>query len=163
MGSLIFTMILWIHLLFAIIFIGGSYFIWFVIWPESFKLTHDEKERTKIVGTFSKRFAVFTNYSVLILIITGIVLAIHMYLQNTQLFSTLEGIVLEIKVAVVGVALGMMYYNNLTHPKKIVRLLADGKMDEVNKIRRRSHIFSYTTLVLLGLITLLGTFLVNYF
>ncbi|MFG1519335.1 MAG: CopD family protein [Thermoplasmataceae archaeon] len=163
MGSLIFTLILWIHLFFAIIFIGGSYFIWFVIWPESFKLTKDEKERTKIVGIFSKRFAVFTNYSVLILIITGIALALHMYFQNTNLFDTLEGLVLEIKVAVVGLALGIMYYNNLTHPKKIVSLLAKGKRDEVEKIRKRAHIFSYATLVLLGLITVLGTFLVNYF
>ena len=57
--------ILWIHIFTAIIFIGGSFFIWLVVYPESFKITDDEKLRTRIVGRIGKRFAyLFMTYQV---------------------------------------------------------------------------------------------------
>ena len=71
-NTLIDLIILWIHIFTAIFFIGGSFFIWLVVYPESFKITDDEKLRTRIVGRIGKRFAVFTNASIIILILTGL-------------------------------------------------------------------------------------------
>lgn len=163
MSPLLLTTILWIHLFFAIIFIGGSFFIWFALWPASFEMTSDEKQRTMIVGLASKRFARITNISVGVLIITGLLLAYGMFSQDPGLLSTGAGAVLLIKSLLVAAAIGIMYYNNLTHPKKIVRLLAEGKKGEVDKIRRRAHFLSYLTLALLVLVTVFGAVLVGYY
>ena len=65
------TIILFIHVLSAIIFVGGSIFIWVILWPESYKL-NDEKLRTRLLGLVGKKFALYTNISLSLLIITGL-------------------------------------------------------------------------------------------
>jgi uncharacterized membrane protein len=86
-----------------------------------------------------------------------------MFSQDPGLLSTGAGAVLLVKSLLVAAAIGIMYYNNLTHPKKIVRLLAEGKKGEVDKIRRRAHFLSYLTLALLVLVTVFGAVLVGYY
>lgn len=159
MDQVLFAIVLWIHLFFAIIFIGGSFFIWIVVWPSSFDLAEDEKFRTKIVGTMSKRFALFTNISVGILIVTGLNLAYQMFGTTPDLLSTIGGQILFAKVVVVAVALGIMYYNNMGHAKKIKSLVEENKMDEVSKLRKRAHLFSFLTLGLLVIVTILASLL----
>ena len=41
------AIVLAIHIFFAILFVGGSFFIWLVVWPASYEITDDEKERTR--------------------------------------------------------------------------------------------------------------------
>ena len=159
MDQVLFAIVLWIHLFFAIIFIGGSFFIWIVVWPSSFDLAENEKFRTKIVGTMSKRFAFFTNISVGILIVTGLNLAYQMFGTTPDLLSTIGGQILFAKVVVVAVALGIMYYNNMGHAKKIKLLVEENKMDEVSRLRKRAHLFSFLTLGLLVIVTILASLL----
>ncbi len=163
MSTILLTVVLWIHLFFAIVFIGGSFFIWFALWPASFEMTSDEKQRTRIVGLASKRFARITNISVGILIITGLLLAYGISADTPGFYSSGAGIVLLVKSLLVAAAIGIMYYNNLSHPKKIVRLLAEGKTQEVAKVRKMAHLLSYLTLLLLTLVTVLGAILVGYY
>lgn len=59
--TLLNTIILWLHIFSAIIFVGGSFFIWVVVIPASYKITDDEKLRTRIVGLIGKQFAWITN------------------------------------------------------------------------------------------------------
>ncbi|MCL4328852.1 MAG: CopD family protein [Candidatus Thermoplasmatota archaeon] len=159
MDLLFVSIMMWIHLFTAIIFIGGSFFIWIVVWPASFELTDDEKFRTKIVGTLSKRFALFTNISVILLVISGIFLAYAEFGVNPGFINTFSGQVLSVKVVVVVIAIGIMYYNNLGHAKKIGILVREGKTEEVKRIRKTAHLLSYITLALLVLITILGAIL----
>ncbi len=148
--------VLWIHLFFAIIFIGGSFFIWFVVWPASYDITDDEKLRTRIVGKIAKRFAYFTHISLALLILTGIYNATWYLPARSDLFSTTAGELLFTKSVIVIVAVLIIYVNNLYHGKKIMRLSEEKKFEEMKAIRRRTHLFSYISLGLLFLITVLA-------
>lgn len=148
--------ILCIHLFFAIIFIGGSFFIWFVVWPASFDVTDDEKLRTRMVGKIAKRFAYFTHISLVTLIITGLYNATWYLPARSDLFTTTGGLLLFSKAILVVLAVVIIYVNNLYHGKKIMRLSEERKFDEMKRIRKRTHLFSYLSLGLLFAITVLA-------
>ncbi len=149
--------ILWIHVFTAIFFVGGSFFIWLVVMPSSYKITDDEKFRTKIVGTIGKNFAFFTNISVIILIFTGLYnMTWYLGGDYSTLYNTIYGQILLAKIILVAAMLLLMYGNNIYHGKRIMNLVNDGKMDEVRRLRKRSHYLSYITLFLMALITLLA-------
>lgn len=154
--------ILFLHIFFAIIFVGGSFFIWIVVWPASYEITDDEKERTRIVGRIAKRFAIFTHVSLFILIVTGIYNATWYLGTFSALFDTTGGNILLAKIIVVGVDILIIYSNNLYHGKKIMRLAKEGKLEEVRKIRKVTHLFSFISLALLIVIVVLATSLQFY-
>ena len=155
--------LLWIHIFFAIIFIGGSYFMWLVLWPASFKVSDDEKQRTRFVGVVAKRFAYFSHVSLLILIVTGLILAFGWYLpQPSDLKTTLPGKILLSKIAVVAAMIAIVYGNNMYHGKRIMRLSREGKKEELQKLRRMSHILSFISLGLMAVIVVLAVALQIY-
>ena len=47
----VFLVILWIHALVAVFFIGGSFFIWVVVWPATLRISTDERsdQRSKLL------------------------------------------------------------------------------------------------------------------
>lgn len=154
--------VLWIHLFFAIVFIGGSFFIWFVVWPASYQITDDETLRTKIVGKIAKRFAYFTHVSLAVLVATGIYNATWYLPSFAALFTTTGGLILLAKSLVVLAVIVIIYVNNLYHGKKIMRLAEEKKYEDMKRIRRRTHLFSYISLGLLVVITILATALQFY-
>lgn len=160
---LLWEIALFLHVFFAIIFIGGSFFIWIVVWPESYNLTDDERQRTRIVGRIAKRFAYFTHISIAVLVVSGLTLA-YWYLNGSlsNLFTTTGGNILLVKVIIVAIDIAMIYTNNLYHGKKIMRLSREGKHEEVQRIRKVTHFFSFLSLALLVVIVLLGTLLRFY-
>jgi uncharacterized membrane protein len=155
--------LLWIHIFFAIIFIGGSYFMWLVLWPASFKVSDDEKQRTRFVGVVAKRFAYFSHASLLILIVTGLILSFDWYLpQPADLTTTLPGNILLSKIIVVAAMIAIVYGNNMYHGKRIMRLSREGKKEELQKLRRMSHILSFISLGLMAVIVVLAVALQIY-
>ncbi|MGC8516153.1 MAG: CopD family protein [Thermoplasmata archaeon] len=155
--------LLWIHIFFAIIFIGGSYFMWLVLWPASFKVSDDEKQRTRFVGVVAKRFAYFSHASLLILIVTGLILAFGWYLpQPSDLTTTFPGKILLSKIIVVAAMIAIVYGNNMYHGKRIMRLSREGKKEELQKLRRMSHILSFISLGLMAVIVVLAVALEIY-
>lgn len=160
--DLIFLIVLWIHAFTAIFFIGGSFFIWVIVWPATFRITSDEKERTRIIGNVGRLFGTATDISVGILIVTGLYLA-YLYLPSlSDLTTTTGGKLLLAKGILVIIMISLMYSNNLYHGKKIVRLSREGRMDEVRKIRRITHIASFITLGLMVAIALIALSLPFY-
>ncbi|MDG6959539.1 MAG: CopD family protein [Nitrososphaerota archaeon] len=158
--SLLFILVLWVHLFSAIILVGGSFFIWLVVWPASFTITENEAERTRIVGRVAKRFAYFSHGTVTLLFLSGAYLAWPYVVAPGLALTTLRGEVLLAKVATVVVTIALMYANNLYHGRKIMRLAAQGRLDDVRRVRKLTHIASYVTLGLLLVITVLGATLV---
>ena len=155
--------LLWIHIFFAIIFIGGSYFMWLVLWPASFKVSDDEKQRTRFVGVVAKRFAYFSHASLLILIVTGLILSFDWYLpQPADLTTTLPGNILLSKIIVVAAMIAIVYGNNMYHGKRIMKLSREGKKEELQKLRRMSHILSFISLGLMAVIVVLAVALQIY-
>lgn len=160
--NLLFLIILWIHAVTAVFFIGGSLFIWIVVWPASYKFTQDEKERTRLMGHIGRLFGTLTDISVIILILTGIYLGLGYLPSLSDLTTTTGGKILLAKSIIVVVMIVLMYANNLYHGKKIVRLASQGKFEEVRKIRRITHIASFITLGLMVVIAMLAFTLPYY-
>ena len=154
--------ILWIHIFSAVLFVGGSFFIWAVVWPASHKITDDEKERTRIVGKIGKQFAYFTHITLGLLILTGLYNMTWYLPSSSDLTITTGGQILLAKIILVVVMIVMMYANNMYHGKKIMRLAKEGRLDEVKRIRKITHLVSFTTLGLMVVITILATSLQFY-
>lgn len=114
-----------------------------------------------MVGKISKRFAIFTNISVLILIPTGLALAYFDFGLYPS-FSDPAFEILLLKAGTVVIALSLMYYNNLHHAKKIVKMISEGKKEEVAAMRKTAHLISYITLGLLILITVFAAMIQVY-
>lgn len=162
MTVLVDIIVLWIHLFAAIIFIGGSFFIWLVVWPASYSIANTEAQRSIIVGRIAKRFAYFTHMLILTLVASGIYLALPYLQSSSSMSATLGGELLLAKITAVVVMIALMYTNNIYHGKKIMRLVAQGRLEEVKRVRRLTHLASFITLGLLLIITILGVTLVFY-
>ena len=67
--------LMWLHISAAVVWVGGIIFILFVALPSS-KLVLGA-EAGKLMGEISKRFTPIVNYSILLLIVTGIFLTGH--------------------------------------------------------------------------------------
>jgi copper resistance protein D len=155
------TIILWIHLFSAVIFVGGSFFIWLVVMPSSHRFTKDESERTQMVGKIAKDFARITNPTLVILVLTGIY-NISWYLPSYQdlfAFQTYSEKVLFIKALLVVILIILIYAHGLYYGKKIVKLAQEKNTEGLRAVRRRSRIISYTNLALMVVILILAVML----
>ncbi len=155
-------LVLWIHLFSAILFIGGSFFMWTVLLPSSHRMGLEEKNRTKIVGILAKRFAVFTHTLLTILVVTGLLLAFVWFLPSpSDLVTTAAGRILGIKMVLVLAMILLTYGNNIYHGRRMMHFAREGKLEDLARLRRRSHFLSYVTLALMLLITVFGVMLVG--
>lgn len=161
MLTIIDTIILWIHLFSAVLFVGGSFFIWFVVVPASYHFAKDESERTQIVGKIAKSFANITNITLVILVITGIY-NISWYLPSYNdllAFQTLEDKVLFTKIILVVALIALIYLHGVYYGRKISRFALKRDVEGLRAVRRRSRIISYTNLALMIMILALATML----
>jgi uncharacterized membrane protein len=62
----------WLHSIATVVWIGGITFILFIVLPSAKQVLGVESG--KLMGDISKRFAPIANYSIILLIITGVVL-----------------------------------------------------------------------------------------
>ncbi len=149
-------LVLWVHLFSAVLFVGGSFFMWLVIVPASHLITTDESERTRIVGKLAKAFGNLTNPILIVLVLTGLYNATW-YLQSANALFEYPGTLLLTKAILVAGLLLLIYANNLYFGKKIIRLAKDAKLNELKALRQTSRIVSAANLTLMLLILLLST------
>jgi len=154
LDNILFLILLSIHVLSAIIFVGGSIFIWLILWPESYKL-NDDKLRTKLLGFVGHKFAFYTNLTLGLLILTGLLMT-YKYLFNFSLyFESIGGELLFSAEILIIIMIIIMYGNNIYHGKLIVKLNEENKFDEIKRIRKITHIYSMITMFLLIIIVIL--------
>ncbi len=155
-----------IHLISAVFLVGSSIFVWIVVWPASFVMT-DEKLRTRFMSVMGKKFALYTNLSVLFLTITGLLLVYlvrpQYYTDFSQSISQAWGQVLTIKIATVAAMYAIMYGNNLWHGKMIPKLAEKGEFEKLKNIRKITHVFSFITVTLMVIIVIEAVFLAGVF
>lgn len=60
----------WLHLIATVIWVGGITFVLFIAMPSAKELLGSDAG--KIMGIISRRFTVYANYSILLLVITGV-------------------------------------------------------------------------------------------
>jgi|GEM_PF-1117448 uncharacterized membrane protein len=116
--SQLIPIIIFIHLLSAVILIGGSLFIWIIVYPVS-KLFYygKEKERLELMRSINRRFAPITHISVATLLITGFILG-YWYNGYSFNFNSIRSALLIIKIVISLSMIMIMYFNNIQHKKK---------------------------------------------
>jgi copper resistance protein D len=146
------AVVLWVHLFTAVLFVGGSLFMWLVVVPVSHRFAKDESERTQIVGKIAKEFGKFVTPALVVLVLTGLY-NVSWYLPTPgALFDTLLGVLLLVKVVLVVVLVALIYVANVYFGRRIVRLARENRLEELKAIRKRSRLVSFTNLSLMLLI-----------
>lgn len=120
MRGLILATFYWLHLIATVIWIGGIIFILFIAIPSSKQVLGAESG--KLMGEISKRFTPLVNYSIILLIITGLVLTgFNKQFSGIGNFGNSWTLVLALKHVLV---LGMVvvhFYRGLVLAPKIVK------------------------------------------
>lgn len=123
---------LWLHLLAAVIWIGGIATILFVVLPSA--RTALGGETAKLMGTVSKRFTPMANISIFLLVVTGIV----MILLNRQApWTGTTGIAWSfpfvIKLLLILIMIMVHFYRNLVLAPKIARTLSEAQKGSLQR------------------------------
>lgn len=128
MGRLLLAITAWVHLLSAIVWIGGIFFILHVALPVAGK-TLDQPG--KIMGPLSKRFIPLANVSILLIIATGIIMSIasHDFAGPAGL-SGLRAQSLVVKILLVVIMTSIHFYRGLILTPGIARLSSEGSHPE---------------------------------
>lgn len=150
------VIVLWVHLFSAVLFVGGSFFMWLVIVPASHLITSDESERTRIVGKIARSFGNLTNPLIVVLVVTGLYNATW-YLPSANGLLEYPGTLLLAKAILVSLLLLLIYVHNVYFGKRIIQLARESKLDELKALRKTSSIVSAANLTLMLLILLLST------
>jgi putative copper resistance protein D len=146
--------VLWVHLFSAVLFVGGSFFMWIVVVPASYTLTENEAERTRIVGKIAKQFAKIVNPALAVLVVTGLY-NVTWYLPSVgSLLSTYAGHLLLAKLSAVVALIVMIYISNVYFGRRIMRFAREGRLEELKALRRVSRIISFANLGLMVVILL---------
>jgi putative copper resistance protein D len=98
-------LVLLIHVLAAIVWLGGMFFISLVLAPSLRKLDPPTK-RTEILSVTARRFSLVSWIAILVLLVTGVINAVNHgitidLISSGKLFSSHFGIILTFKVFLV--------------------------------------------------------------
>ena len=144
------TIITWIHLLCASIWVGGAIFLGLVLAPLLKKMSFSIEERLNLMIKTGKRFNKIALPALLILIATGIYNS-HLVLQSPEiLFSTSYGIFLITKITLV-IALIITFIIHIRVFGKDIEEKITAKQittGELQKLTKKGMILGETTVVI---------------
>ena len=104
LGELITELVVWIHLLAAMVWVGGLVFLGLVAVPAS-RTVSGSVERAQLIRSIGRRFAVLALFALGVAVITGWWLASRSLEGWSALVTTSYGRLLLFKIALVGVGL----------------------------------------------------------
>jgi putative copper resistance protein D len=154
---------LYAHLVFAVIFVGGSLFMWIALLPAL--KDSPEDVRNQVIVRVAKRFGKIVDISLVILVVTGVYNATW-YLKGLG-FGIFAKILL-LKSVLVLVMIFSIYFNNVYLGRRIsrlVRLMQTNQSEreqlspKLSSIRRVSRAFSYLNIALMLCVLLLAVML----
>jgi len=110
----------WIHLVATVIWIGGITFIIFIAIPSSKQVLGAESG--KLMGEISKRFTPLANYSIILLFVSGIVLAgLNKQFSGVRVLESNWTMVLILKLVLFFSMTAIHFYRGLVLAPKIMR------------------------------------------
>ena len=142
--------VLGIHLVAAMFFVGGSLFVWLVVIPASYRLTSEEGRRTEIVGSIARTFGKLIGPTIVVLIASGIYNATWYLSSASELVSNPHGALLLAKSIATTLLLIMIFVHDVHYSRKIGRLAREGRVAELNAVRKTSRLLSYATVLLMA-------------
>lgn len=147
MATTVQEIVLWVHLVTAAFFVGGSLFVWLVLIPASHKITTDEAERTRLVATVARRFGKLVSWDFLLLVATGVYNATWYLARFGDLLTTAKGKLLLVKLVLVALLLASMLVHDLFYAKRIARIAREGDLAQLRAIRRTSRLVSAASVI----------------
>ena len=144
------AIIIWIHLISASIWVGGSIFLGVVLAPLLKKMSLSIEERLELMIKVGRRFNKIALPSLVILIGTGIYNS-HLVLQSTEiLFTSSYGAFLITKIVlvialIVTFAVHIRLFSKDIEQKISARQIAD---TELKKLNKKGMILGETTVVI---------------
>ena len=126
----------WIHLLSAVVWVGGIFFVLFVALPAAKRILG---QQGKLMGAIGKRFVPLANISILLILISGISMTLtsHSFSEVVSLNSSWSQSLL-IKILVALTMMSIHFYRGLILTPKIEKLTAEGSSTE--EVRKLQHL-----------------------
>lgn len=123
MRELVYVTSYWVHLIATVTWIGGIIFILLVARPASKHIL--ASDAGKLMGEISRRFTPLANWSILLLVITGIVLAGSTSRLGILAFDSDWTRVLIIKLVLFSGMVAIHSYRGLVLSAKIMKAVSD--------------------------------------
>lgn len=115
------TISYWLHLLATVIWIGGIFLILFAVLPSAKEYLG--KEASGFMSIISKKFTPFANYSILILVITGIfMISFNRGFNSLAALETIYSKILFLKILIVAVMIIIHFYRGLMLNPRIAKI-----------------------------------------
>jgi uncharacterized membrane protein len=144
------AVIMWIHLLSAAIWVGGSLFIGIVFSPLLRTMFNSIEERIQVMIKVGRRFNKIAVPSLIILMITGLYNSHTLLSKPDLLMATSYGNFLIIKIILV-IALVITYGIHVRIIRKDIEKMIMSKqmpLDQIQKLRKKIIILGEITVVL---------------
>lgn len=133
MKELILIAFYWIHLIATVIWVGGIIFILFIAIPSSRQVLGAESG--KLMGEISKRFTPLANYSIMFLIVTGIVLAgLNKQFSGIRILENNWTMTLFLKLILVFSMTAIHFYRGLVLAPKIMLTTSETEKTALQKL-----------------------------
>ena len=158
--NLIDSIIIWIHLLAACVWIGGSIFIGLILAPMLKTIGNSIEDRLILMIKVGRRFNKFALPSFLILILSGIYNSRFFFEDPNNFIITDYGILLLIKIILV-IITSIFYFIHIRSFGKDIenKILENNELLDVKKIRLRIINYGRIIVILSILILLCAAFL----
>jgi uncharacterized membrane protein len=132
------SLITWIHLVSACIWVGGSFFIGIVLAPMLRTLASKPEERTILMIKIGQRFNKIALPALVVLVATGIYKA-HLFLSSpSTLLDSNYGAILALKIAVVSSMIILFGIHVKISNGRMEEILANSAADsQIMKLRTR--------------------------
>lgn len=110
----------WLHLLATVIWIGGIFLILFAALPSAKEYLN--KEASGFMSIIGKRFTPFANYSIFILVITGILMvSLNRGFNSLTTLETIYSKILFLKIIIAVVMIIIHFFRGLCLNPRIAR------------------------------------------
>lgn len=156
MKELVLIAFYWIHLIAAVVWVGGIIFILFIATPSARQVLGAEAGR--LMSDISKRFTPLANYSIMLLVVTGVVLAeLRKQFPGGGVFENHGSMAL--KLVLVFSMVSVHFYRGLILAPRITRTVAETDKGVLRKLSvnlvRLNFILGLLVVLLSGAVSVL--------
>jgi copper resistance protein D len=167
------TIVLWIHILAAVSWVGGMIFVAAILGPYV-RRSVPPLERAQIMAAVGKRFSVLGWSAIFTLVCTGIYNAVRFVGSWTALFGTTFGHILLVKIVLVAIMIGLSLAHDFVlgprsrdvaqklHTTQFPAQEIEGRTKALRQLRRWTVRIAQLNLVLGIVVILLATSLQSW-